>query len=822
MRTEAGGARAPRGRRARIWLAAGTVLVAGTGAAVALRAGSDTNTAADGPHVVHTSVDSLDLTGSSGERVLAARSTKAFRMLAVSWQDPSVRLDGTVRVRTRSSASGKWSGWQALGAGDAQPDPAERDRAGVRGGTAPLWAGPSDGVQVKADGKALPKGLTVDLVDPGKGGSTTPAMDPAAYALPGDGEETPTNQPTGPETASTPEQTPSDSPAETTPAPTDSATETPAESTPPPTPTAEPSQSTDAGTTAPASPSASTSTAPPPSASPTAPGYLPSLSAAYPSCASASAVPHTVPSPLPAQPPATKVPAPPFVTRAGWGADECARDTGYPDYGHTVKAVFVHHTDTTNTYSCADSPSIVRSLYALHLHQGWRDLGYNFLVDKCGTIFEGRFGGAAMPVIGAQTYGFNTDSMGIAAIGTYTDLSGGDSTASTIVGATPSQAMVTAISRIAAWKLGMSGVSPTGTSTLTEGAKDSSGFTFGKTYTMNAVSGHRNGFATDCPGNQLYAKLGTVRSYAAGPPAGVGVTSVDSASGAVRSGTGYVTGTTATVRWSTSTPASLLSGAEVLVDGTSVAKVAGTATSAAVTLASGRHTVQVRATHVSGTTATSAAVTVTADTTRPTYPTAPAAQLGKGTVNTAAVPVTVTWKAADDNGLRSQAATSPTAKTLTATSTSWSTTAKSATATKFGLTATDLAGNTATASVTRTATLLQESSAKATGTWTKRSGSSYLGGYSASSGTTNASLTWTFKGRSVAWIASRASTSGAVKIYVDGTYQATVDLKSATTAYRQAIWTKTWSSAAQHTLKIVVVGTSGRPTVTTDGIAVLN
>ncbi|GHE92573.1 N-acetylmuramoyl-L-alanine amidase [Streptomyces griseoluteus] len=822
MRTEAGGARAPRGRRARIWLAAGTVLVAGTGAVVALRAGSDTSTAADGPHVVHTSVDSLDLTGSSGERTLTARSTKAFRMLAVSWQDPSVRLDGTVRVRTRSSATGKWSDWQALGAGDAQPDPAERDRAGVRGGTAPLWAGPSDGVQVKADGKALPKGLTVDLVDPGKGGSTTPAMDPAAYAMPGDGEETPTDQPTGPETTSAPEQTPSDSPAETTPAPADSTTETPAESTPPPTPTAEPSQSTDAGTTAPASPSASTSTAPPTSAAPTAPGYLPSLSAAYPSCASASAVPHTVPSPLPAQPPATKVPAPPFVTRAGWGADECARDTGYPDYGHTVKAVFVHHTDTTNTYSCADSPSIVRSLYALHLHQGWRDLGYNFLVDKCGTVFEGRFGGAAMPVIGAQTYGFNTDSMGIAAIGTYTDLSGGDSTASTIVGATPSQAMVTAISRIAAWKLGMSGVSPTGTSTLTEGAKDSSGFTFGKTYTMNAVSGHRNGFATDCPGNQLYAKLGTVRSYAAGPPAGVGVTSVGSASGTARSGTGYVTGTTATVRWSTSTPTSLLSGAEVLVDGTSVAKVAGTATSASITLAPGRHSVQVRATHVSGKTATSAAVTVTADTTRPTYPTAPSAQLGKGTVNTAAVPVTVTWKAADDNGLRSQAATSPTTKTLTATSTSWSATAKSATATKFGLTATDLAGNTATASVTRTATLLQESSAKATGTWTKRSSSSYLGGYSASSGTTNASLTWTFKGRSVAWIASRASTSGAVKIYVDGTYQATVDLKSATTAYRQAMWTKTWSSAAQHTLKIVVVGTSGRPTVTTDGIAVLN
>ena len=120
-----------------------------------------------------------------------------------------------------------------------------------------------------------------------------------------------------------------------------------------------------------------------------------------------------------------------MVTRAGWGADECARESGYATYGSAVKVMFVHHTDTTNNYSCADSPAIVRGIYAEHLNQGWRDLGYNFLVDKCGTIFEGRFGGMALPIVGAQTYGFNTNSMGVAAIGTYTDLSGGDSTAST-------------------------------------------------------------------------------------------------------------------------------------------------------------------------------------------------------------------------------------------------------------------------------------------------------------------------------------------------------------------------------------------------------
>lgn len=74
----------------------------------------------------------------------------------------------------------------------------------------------------------------------------------------------------------------------------------------------------------------------------------------------------------------------------------------------------------------------------------------------------------------------------------------------------------------------------------------------------------------------------------------------------------------------------------------------------------------------------------------------------------------------------------------------------------------------------------------------------------------------------MAWIVSRASTSGQAYVYLDGTKVTTVDLKSSTTLYRQALWTKTWSSPAKHTLKIVVVGTSGRPAITTDGIATIS
>ncbi|WP_225097997.1 N-acetylmuramoyl-L-alanine amidase [Streptomyces sp. CoH27] len=790
-------------------------VVAGGGVAVATvaMAGSPSHgraTAAPGP--IKTHVHSLSLTGNSASlKTLGAQSTAPFSMVGVTWNGAHATLRGTVEVRTRSADSGHWTPWLKMQQPDDIPDAAELNRPGVRGGMSPMWSGPSNGIQVRATGagKALPAGLRVDLVDPGKPATTgTPAsgMAPAAYAM----DATATDSATPTDSVS---PTDSASPTDTT---TDSASPTD-------TPTATDSASGTPSTGTSASPSTSDSASP--SASPTPwPSQLPSMSDAYPSCTASSAGPSpssspTPPDPMPAATTSTVAP-PTVVTRAGWGADECARDTGYPSYGSAVKVMFVHHTDTTNTYSCTDSPAIVRSLYAAHLSQGWRDLGYNFLVDKCGTIFEGRFGGMALPVVGAQTYGFNTNSMGVAAIGTYTDLSGGDSTASTFPGATPSQAMLGSIARIAAWKFGMTGVDPsTGTATLPEGSSNSSGFTLGQNYSFNVISGHRNGFATDCPGNQLYNALGTVRSYAAGPVGTVSVTGMSG--GAAKSGTNYYTKGAATVSWTTATPSAVISGFDVLVDGKAVAHTSGDARSAAVSVAAGSHTVQVRATHVRGTTTLSGSVTLVGDTTAPTFPTAPGVQMRTGTVYSSSVPVTVTWKAADNAALADVMATAPASATFGPTVTSWNTWAKPGTSDLFALKAYDVAGNTGGASVYRTPNIIQETSTTRTGSWTHKSSTSYLGGYSYSSSSAGASISWTFTGRSVAWIVSRASTSGQAYIYVDGTKVSTVDLKSSTTLYRQAIWTKTWSASAKHTLKIVVVGTSGRPAVTTDGIATI-
>ena len=80
--------------------------------------------------------------------------------------------------------------------------------------------------------------------------------------------------------------------------------------------------------------------------------------------------------------------------------------------------VFVHHTDTPNGYTLDDVPAILRSIQTYHVRSnGWNDIGYNFLVDAYGRIFEGRAGGIDRPVIGAHTGGFNTGSVGIAVLG---------------------------------------------------------------------------------------------------------------------------------------------------------------------------------------------------------------------------------------------------------------------------------------------------------------------------------------------------------------------------------------------------------------------
>lgn len=200
--------------------------------------------------------------------------------------------------------------------------------------------------------------------------------------------------------------------------------------------------------------------------------------------------------------PAFQAPRPPIVPRSVWLGDG-AREQPPPRYDDTVVAVFVHHTDSPNGYDCADAPGIIKSLYeGQTLGRDWDDLGYNFVVDRCGTIYEGRAGGIDRPVTGAHTQGFNHRSTGIAALGTFTE------------GVDVPQEMLRSIAELSAWKLGTSGTDPRGDVRLVS-SNGGSRYAAGTTATLHAIAGHSDGYMTSCPGAALKARLPDIRTLAA-------------------------------------------------------------------------------------------------------------------------------------------------------------------------------------------------------------------------------------------------------------------------------------------------------------------
>lgn len=197
--------------------------------------------------------------------------------------------------------------------------------------------------------------------------------------------------------------------------------------------------------------------------------------------------------------PATVTPgtgAPTFITREEWNADTV--DSSRLSYAKELKAICIHHTGGSNTYTAAQSPQVVRGMFTYHTKTlGWADLGYNVVVDKYGQIFEGRAGGLHRNVAGAHARGFNTGSCGISVMGDYMDIP------------VPTAAL-NAIATVAAWKLASTftqDVYGTETWTVTTSNVKRSG-----TFSMPHLFAHRDVNYTDCPGDTYYGQLPELRS----------------------------------------------------------------------------------------------------------------------------------------------------------------------------------------------------------------------------------------------------------------------------------------------------------------------
>lgn len=175
-------------------------------------------------------------------------------------------------------------------------------------------------------------------------------------------------------------------------------------------------------------------------------------------------------------------PQPVFEDRLDWCPMGTCPEIASPTFTNESHLI-VHHSATSNT--SADWAATVRSIWDFHVNtNGWDDVGYNWLIDPNGVLYEGR----GDRVRGAHFCGTNANTMGVCMLGDFTSIS-------------PTNAAKATLAELLAWKSCDRALDPLGTS-----LHNSSGLN------LMHISGHRDGCSTACPGNTFYPQLNQMRN----------------------------------------------------------------------------------------------------------------------------------------------------------------------------------------------------------------------------------------------------------------------------------------------------------------------
>jgi len=181
-----------------------------------------------------------------------------------------------------------------------------------------------------------------------------------------------------------------------------------------------------------------------------------------------------------------------FLTRLDWGCPEGESAPMWPPAYTIVTHAVVHHTAGAN--NLVDWAAEVRNIWYFHtFSNGWGDIGYNFLIDPNGVVYEGRAGGVG--AIGAHFSCRNTNTVGVALLGTFTDVA-------------PTPAAMASLEKLLADLCRLNAINPT---TVL--------FHPPSQLQLPTILGHRDGnpsaltcTRTECPGEVLYAMLPMIRT----------------------------------------------------------------------------------------------------------------------------------------------------------------------------------------------------------------------------------------------------------------------------------------------------------------------